>query len=62
MSGDTMNTTALIRSTCYELNQKFSFSKDFAEKSNLKTFQLESLGIIELKEKTIGIELFALKI
>ena len=62
MSGDTLNTTARIRSTCKEINQKFIVSKDFAEKSNLKTFRLESLGIIELKEKTIGIELFALKI
>ena len=62
MSGDTMNTTARIRSACNELNQKFIVSKDFAEKSNLKTFQLESLGIVELKGKTNGIELFALKI
>jgi len=62
MSGDTMNTTARIRSACNELNQKFIVSKDFAEKSNLQSFQLESLGIIELKGKTNGIELFALKI
>lgn len=62
MSGDTMNTTARIRSACNELNQKFIVSKDFAEKSNLKTFQIESLGIVELKGKANGIELFALKI
>ena len=62
MSGDTMNTTARIRSACNELNQKFIVSKDFAEKSNLKSFQLENLGMIELKGKANGIELFALKI
>ena len=62
MSGDTMNTTARIRSACNELNQKFIVSKDFAEKSNLKPFQMESLGLVELKGKTTGIELFALKI
>ena len=45
-----------------ELNQKFIVSKDFAEKSNLKPFQLEDLGIVELKGKANGIELFALKI
>ena len=62
MSGDTMNTTARIRSACNELNQKFIVSKDFAEKSNLKSFQLENLGVVELKGKANGIELFALKI
>ena len=62
MSGDTMNTTARIRSACNELNQKFIVSKDFAEKSNLKNFQMESLGLVELKGKATGIELFALKI
>lgn len=62
MSGDTMNTTARIRSACNELNQKFIVSGEFAEKTNLKPFQLESLGIVELKGKANGIELFALKI
>lgn len=62
MSGDTMNTTARIRSACNELNQKFIVSKDFADKSNLKPFQLEDLGMVELKGKANGIELFALKV
>ncbi len=62
MSGDTMNTAARIRSACNELNQKFIVSGEFAEKTNLKAFQLESLGIVELKGKAHGIELFALKI
>lgn len=62
MSGDTMNTTARIRSACSELNQKFVVSKDFIENIDLKTWQSESLGIVELKGKEKGIELFSLKI
>lgn len=62
MSGDTMNTTARIRSACSELNQKFIVSKDFRDNIDLKTWQTESLGIVELKGKGSGIELFSLKI
>jgi adenylate cyclase len=62
MSGDTMNTTARIRTACTELNQKFVTSKDFIEHLNLKDWQAESLGYIDLKGKSDGIELFALKI
>jgi adenylate cyclase len=62
MSGDTMNTTARIRSVCSELNHKFIVSKDFRDNIDLKDWQSESLGIIELKGKGNGIELFVLKI
>ncbi len=62
MSGDTMNTTARIRSACNELNQKFIMSKDFMDNSDLKQWQGESLGIVDLKGKQIDIELFAIKI
>jgi adenylate cyclase len=62
MSGDTMNTTARIRSACSELNQKFIVSKDVIDSLDLKDWQSESLGIVELKGKNNGIELFALKI
>jgi adenylate cyclase len=62
MSGDTMNTTARIRSACSELNQKFIVSKDFKEYLDLKEWQTESLGIVELKGKNQGLELFSLKI
>ena len=62
MSGDTMNTTARIRSACSELKQKFIVSKDFIDAIDLKEWQSESLGIIDLKGKDKGIELFALKI
>jgi adenylate cyclase len=62
MSGDTMNTTARIRSGCNELNQKFIVSKEFIEYSDLKEFQYESLGVVDLKGKASGVELFSLKI
>ena len=62
MSGDTMNTTARIRSACNELNQKFIMSKDFMDCSDLKEWQGESLGNVDLKGKAESIELFALKI
>jgi len=62
MSGDTMNTTARIRSACSELNQKFIVSKDFRDYADFKEWQTESLGIVELKGKNQGIELFSLKI
>jgi adenylate cyclase len=62
MSGDTMNTTARIRSACSELNQKFIVSKDVIDTLDLKDWQSESLGLIDLKGKNAGIELFALKI
>lgn len=62
MSGDTMNTAARIRSACNELNQKFIMSKDFMDNSDLTEWQGESLGIVDLKGKATGIELFSLKI
>lgn len=62
MSGDTMNTTARIKSACSELNQKYIVSKDFKESVDLKDWQTESLGVVELKGKNQGVELFSLKI
>jgi adenylate cyclase len=62
MSGDTMNTTARIRTACNELNQKFIASKDFLDQIKLKNWQAEPLGPIELKGRNHSIELFALKI
>ncbi len=62
MSGDTMNTTARIRTACNEFHRKFIASKDFLDKVNLKSWQAESLGPIELKGKNNSLELFALKI
>ncbi|MEJ7626974.1 MAG: adenylate/guanylate cyclase domain-containing protein [Ferruginibacter sp.] len=62
MSGDTMNTTARIRSACNELNQKFIVSKEFIDFSEMKEWQSESLGIVDLKGKATGLELYSLKI
>ena len=62
MSGDTMNTTARIRTACSELNQKFIASKDFISRLDIKEWQAESLGSIELKGKSNEVELFTLKI
>lgn len=62
MSGNTINTAARIRSACTEMNQKFIVSKDVADLLDMKEWQTESLGPIELKGKNQIIELFALKI
>jgi adenylate cyclase len=62
MSGDTVNTTARIRSATSELNQQFIVSKDFIENIDLEQWQSTSLGIVDLKGKGSGIELFSLKI
>ena len=56
------NTTARIRNACNELNQKFIMSKDFMDCSDLTQWQGESLGIVDLKGKATGIELFSIKI
>ena len=62
MSGATMNTTARIRSACTELNHHFIVSKTFVENIDLKQWQTESLGMVDLKGKESNIELFSLKI
>lgn len=62
MTGDTMNTTARIRSACNEHNEKFIISKAFKDKSDLKHFQVKSLGLVDLRGKAKEIELFSLKI
>lgn len=62
MSGDTMNTTARIRSACTELNHHSIVSKTFVENIDLKKWQTQSLGMVELKGKENNLELFSLKI
>jgi adenylate cyclase len=62
MSGDTMNTTARIRTACTELNHKYIVSKDFRDSLDMADWQCKSLGSIELKGKSNTIELFALVI
>ena len=62
MSGDAINTAARIRSACSEMNQKFLVSKEMIELLDMKDWQSENLGPIELKGKNATVELFALKI
>lgn len=63
MSGEAMNTTARIRSACSELNYKHIVSEKYFDYTNLKDWQGESLGEIQLKglEKK-NLTLYALKI
>jgi adenylate cyclase len=61
-SGDTMNTTARIRSMCNDLNESYMVSEDFM--SNFEQphgYQIEKIGTMELKGRTEPIKLFALK-
>jgi adenylate cyclase len=62
MSGDAINTAARIRTACNDLNQKYLASKELIEMMEIKEWQAENLGPIELKGKNENIELFALKI
>lgn len=62
MSGDTMNTTARIRSACNDYNQRFMASKAFMDLTTLKDWQTNTLGTIELKGKSETVELYGLKI
>ncbi len=62
MTGDTMNTTARIRSATNELNHNFIVSKQFMDNIDLEDWQSENLGPVDLKGKNSEIELFSLKI
>jgi adenylate cyclase len=62
ISGDTINTAARIRTACAELNQKYLVSKEFIELLDMKDWQSESLGMVDLKGKNESLELFTLKI
>lgn len=62
MSGDTMNTSARIRSACNELNQKFLVSKEFVECAQLQSMHAEYLGDFELKGKSETVDLYSLRI
>lgn len=62
MSGDAINTAARIRTACSDVNQKYLASKEVIDLLNLKDWQAESLGEVDMKGKNQSIELFALKI
>ncbi len=63
MSGEAMNITARIRSSCSELNQLQIVSGDYFEFTNLKKWQGEDLGNIDLKGvENRNVRLYGLKI
>jgi len=62
MSGNTINTASRIRSACTDLNQKFLVSKEIIDLLEMKDWQSESMGDVDLKGKNEDLELFALKI
>lgn len=62
ISGDTMNTTARIRSACAEFNVLFIVSDDFVQLAGLESHQYDNLGNIELKGKSATTGLNALKL
>ena len=62
MSGDTMNTTARIRSACSELQQKYLCSQSFVDLVHLSEHQVRAMGGIDLKGKKEKLELYALNL
>ena len=62
MSGDAINTAARIRTACTETNNKYLISSEMNELLDLKDWQTESIGVIDLKGKNKDVELFTLKI
>jgi adenylate cyclase len=62
MSGDAINTAARIRSACTETNNKYLISPEMNALLDLKDWQTESIGVVDLKGKNKDVELFALKI
>ncbi len=62
MSGDAINTAARIRSACSDVNQKYLASKEVVDLLDMKDWQAESVGPVEMKGKNENMELFALKI
>ncbi len=63
MSGDTMNTAARIRSATGELGIAVLASQPYSELLGDDSLELRnSIGIMELKGKAIGLELFSYSI
>jgi adenylate cyclase len=61
-SGDTMNTTARIRSMCNDLNESYILSEDFMKDFDQPHgYEVNEIGTIELKGRTEPVRLFALK-
>lgn len=61
ISGDTMNTTARIRTACTELNQKCLVSQEFLSNAVIG-WPTERIGFVDLKGKNEGVELYSIRI
>ena len=60
-SGDTMNTTARIRSMCNDLNQSYILSDDFMiDFHPPHGYEIDKIGTMELKGRTEPVNLFSL--
>ncbi len=62
MSGDTINTAARIRTACTDVGQRYLVSKEIVDLLDMKDWQTESVGPVEMKGKNDNMELFTLKI
>ncbi|MGZ3845067.1 MAG: adenylate/guanylate cyclase domain-containing protein [Flavisolibacter sp.] len=61
-SGDTMNTTARIRSMCNDLNESYILSEDFVSDFHQPHgYLVDKIGTIELKGRSEPVKLFSLK-
>ncbi len=61
-SGDTVNTTARIRSMCHELNELFILSEDFMHDFHAPHgYEIEPIGEMDLKGRLEPIKLYSLK-
>lgn len=61
--GDTMNTTARIRSMCNELNEHYILSEDFMHDFHQPHgYNIAEIGNLELKGRTEAVKLFSLKL
>lgn len=62
-SGDTMNTTARLRSMCNDLNESFILSEDFMQDFHQPHgYLIDKIGMMELKGRAEPVKLFSLKI
>lgn len=60
--GDTVNTTARIRSMCNELNESFILSEDFMQEFEAPHgYEIDNIGTMELKGRAEPVKLFSLK-
>ena len=60
-SGDTLNTTARIRSMCHELNHSFILSEDFLQHfTHAAPYEIAAIGELEIKGRSEPVKLFSL--